>query len=95
MQAMPPITEYRLTDHVRLEMQRRGIIESQITEVLAAPEQVEVVRPGRAVYQSRVAFEGLSKAYLLRVFVDFDRQPPEVVTVYRTSKIEKYWRDVK
>jgi hypothetical protein len=29
---------------------------------------------------------------LLRVFVDVDRDPPEVVTVYRTSKIEKYWR---
>lgn len=24
--------------------------------------------------------------------VDVDRNPPEVVTVYRTSKIEKYWR---
>ena len=30
--------------------------------------------------------------YLLRVFVDTDREPPEVVTVYRTSKITKYWR---
>ena len=28
--------------------------------------------------------------YLLRVFVDVDRTPAEVVTVYRTSKIEKY-----
>ena len=27
-----------------------------------------------------------------RVFVDVDRDPPEVVTVYRTSKLEKYWR---
>jgi hypothetical protein len=26
------------------------------------------------------------------VFVDVHRSPPEVVTVYRTSKIEKYWR---
>jgi hypothetical protein len=31
------------------------------------------------------------KAYLVRVFVDVDRQPAEVVTVYRTSKIYKYW----
>jgi hypothetical protein len=30
--------------------------------------------------------------YLLRVFVDIDRQPPDVVTVYRTSKITKYWK---
>jgi len=24
--------------------------------------------------------------------VEVDRDPPEVVTVYRTSKIDKYWR---
>ena len=32
------------------------------------------------------------REYLVRVFVDLDRDPPEVVTVYRTSKIDKYWR---
>jgi hypothetical protein len=30
--------------------------------------------------------------YLVRVFVDVDRTPAEVVTVYRTSKMAKYWR---
>jgi hypothetical protein len=33
-----------------------------------------------------------SKTYLVRVFVDIDRSPPEVATAYRTSKVEKYWR---
>ncbi len=33
------------------------------------------------------------KLYLVRAFVDIDREPPEVVTVYRTSKISKYWRE--
>jgi len=28
----------------------------------------------------------------LRVFVDVRREPPEVVTAYWTSKVEKYWR---
>jgi hypothetical protein len=28
----------------------------------------------------------------VRVFVDVDRAPPEVVTAYRTSKLAKYWR---
>jgi len=32
------------------------------------------------------------KTYLLRVFVDVDREPPAVVTIYLTSKIKKYWR---
>jgi hypothetical protein len=32
------------------------------------------------------------KRYLVRAFVDVDRSPAEVVTVYRTSRIAKYWR---
>lgn len=59
--------------------------------VFAAPEQRIQMRPGREVLQSRIALQG--KTYLVRVFVDVDRKPPEVMTVYRTSKIEKYWRD--
>jgi hypothetical protein len=31
------------------------------------------------------------KTYIVRVFVDIDRSPPEIVTVYRTSKVGKYW----
>jgi hypothetical protein len=42
------------------------------------------------VLQSRIAFAG--KTYLLRVFVDIDRDPAEIVTVYRTSRIAKYWK---
>jgi hypothetical protein len=30
---------------------------------------------------------------LVRVFVDVDRKPAEVVTAYRTSRIAKYWRE--
>jgi hypothetical protein len=29
------------------------------------------------------------------VFVDIDRQPAQVVTAYRTSKIDKYWESAK
>ena len=59
-------------------------------QVLAAPEQRHAVRPGRDLLQSRIEFAG--KTYLVRVFVDVDRDPAEVVTVYRTSRIAKYWR---
>ncbi len=48
-----------------------------------------VVRPGREVVHSRIEFAG--RRYLVRVFVEVDRSPVEVVTVYRTSKIDKYW----
>ena len=86
------ITTYRLTDHARLEMTRRQIRDAEVESMLAAPEQTECVREGRAVYQSRIELDEPSKTYLLRVVVDIDRQPPEVVTAYRSSKVQKYWR---
>jgi hypothetical protein len=35
---------------------------------------------------------GTGKEYLFRVVIDTQYSPPEVVTVYKTSKITKYWR---
>lgn len=87
-----PISKYRLTDHAHEEMALRQISEEEVATVLAAPEQIEPVREGREVYQSRIQLGGPPKIYLLRIFVDVDREPPEVVTVYRTRKIAKYWR---
>lgn len=81
-----------MTDHAQLEMARRQSSAAEAARVLAAPEQTACVREGRAVYQSRIEWGEPSKTYLLRVVVDIDRQPPEVVTVYRSSKVQKYWR---
>jgi hypothetical protein len=72
-------------------MERRGLSGDDIARVLSEPGQSELVRPGRCVYQRQV-FVGDAKVYLVRVFVDVDRDPPEVVTAYRTSRLEKYWR---
>ena len=92
MPNIEPIREFVFTDHALSEMTRRQITEKDVKKVLAKPEQTEMVREGRAVYQSRLEMDNPPKTYLLRVFVDIDPKPPYVVTVYRTSKIEKYWR---
>jgi len=86
------ITVYRLTDHAKAEMARRQISEEIITLILKLPEQILPVRKGRKTFQSKVDMGDPPKTYLVRVFIDTDRSPPEVVTVYRTSKIDKYWR---
>jgi hypothetical protein len=82
--------DFIITAHARFEMQRRGIGEDQVRKVVTSPGQRMTVRPGRVVMQSRAAMDG--KSYLLRVFVDIGPDKAEVVTVYRTSRIEKYWR---
>lgn len=81
-----------LTPHAHREMQRRGLETSVVEAVLAGPEQRRTARPGRAIYQSRFSLGEPPRMYLVRVIVDVDRRPPEIVTAYRTSKIVKYGR---
>ena len=85
-----PILDFVLTPHASFELRRRGLDDAVVRQVLAEPEQRIAVRPGREVVQSRLQLAG--NRYLVRVFVDVDRSPPEVVTAYHTSKIHKYWR---
>ena len=73
-----------MTEHAAWQAAERQINAAQVRAVLSDPERVMAVRPGRVVAQR------LIEGYLVRAFVDVDRQPAEVVTLYRTSKIDKY-----
>jgi len=86
-----PIHKFTVTPHAAEQMKRRGIDEATLESVLVSPERRQPVRPGRDVLESVVEFGG--RFYLVRVIVDVDRMPVEVVTVYRTSKIGKYRRE--
>ncbi len=75
-------------DHARFEMQRRGISRPQVLAVLRQPGQVVPSRKGRSIYQSKTGRGRL----LLRVVVKEVSAAYHVITVYKTSKIAKYWR---
>lgn len=85
-----PIEQYVVTSHAVFEMQRRKIAKAVVRRMLAAPEQRHPVLPSRRMPQSRAALTG--KTYMVRVFVDIDRNPAEVVSVYPTRQIARYWR---
>ncbi|MGH8690322.1 MAG: DUF4258 domain-containing protein [Burkholderiales bacterium] len=81
------------TDHAIAEARRRGISEATALEVATTPEQRLAVRPEREVRQSRVTDPASGRLHLIRVVVDSGKDGDTVVTVYRTSKVRKYWRD--
>ena len=83
----PKMTIFSWTNHAIMEASLRGITPDDVRQVLDAPGQRLPVRTGREVWQSL-----MPEGSLLRVIIDVDRSPPEIVTVYRTSKISKYWR---
>ena len=70
-------------------MQRRQVLHEWVESVMNSPEQIIAGFGGRKVYQGRVSANG--KTYLLRLIVEDWRTPPVIVTLYRTSKFEKYW----
>jgi hypothetical protein len=84
------MVEYVITEHALFHMRRRGISESDLRSVIEKPERTEEIRPGRMVLQSKMAFGKPQRSYLVRVIIDVDKSIPEVVTAYRTNKIEKY-----
>ena len=84
------ITGYVLTEHAELEMSRRQIDPEWVAAIMATPEQIVEGLNGRKVFQSRIESGG--KTHLVRLVVEEWHSTPVVVTIYRTSRIEKYWR---
>jgi Domain of unknown function (DUF4258) len=83
--------DYTFSRHAQAEMERRKISVDLVESVLDNPQQVISEKEGRKAYQSKIDVGG--RAFLLRVIVVDDVEPAVVITVYKTSKIDKYWRE--
>jgi hypothetical protein len=69
-------------------MNLRGIPLEIVHETLLSPDSV-TTQDEKNIYQKTVIFAN-DKDYFVRVFVNVEKTPPLIVTVYRTSKINKY-----
>jgi hypothetical protein len=81
---------YELSDHVREEIMRRRIPLAVVDSVLQNPQQKLTEHGDVLCYQSKIEIN--QKQYLVPVMVNETLTPAKVVTVYRTSKIRKYWK---
>jgi len=79
--------------HAQEQMIRRGIDSHTVLVVLSAPDQMIVDNdaPDIVIYQSVVKEDGL--LFLLRVFVNRNKKPNVIVTLYKTTKISKYYEN--
>lgn len=81
-----------ISDHARFEMQRRQVPEDVLRRVALAPQQVVSSEKGRVIHQSRIEDPLSGRPMLLRVVVEERQDELFVVTAYKTSKVEKYWK---
>jgi len=84
--------EYRISRHAKQEIERRNIPVDIVDGILVSPDQIVEEYDNKKAYQSIIQMED-GKSYLVRVIVNNTIEPAVVVTVYRTSKISKYWRE--
>jgi len=83
--------KFILSRHAIEEMRRRQIPRQLLESVLNNPEQRIPQPGGKEIFQSRLK-SARGKMYVLRAVLAVDKDPAVVVTVYRTTKIAKYWR---
>jgi len=79
-----------VTDHARDQAARRGLSEITMLGFVCGPERVVEVRPGREIRQSRIV-DARDTTFLVRVVVDRTEADIRIVTVYKTSRVAKYW----
>ena len=82
--------KYRLSSHAQEEIERRQIPLALVESILESPDQIVPERNAVSAYQSKRGIGG--KIFLVRVMVDDSVDPAVVVTAYRTTKIDRYWR---
>ncbi len=72
------------------QMRERNISKETVENILAKPDQI-------AAHENLTVFQHLEKTdktlFIIRVFVNMRKSPNVVVTVYRTSKISKYYEN--
>ncbi len=76
-----------ISNHAKLQMKERNISEKLIYQAISNPEQIITTDEGRTVFHLRIK----SKRYLLRVIAEQTDSDWLIITVYRTTKIKKYW----
>jgi hypothetical protein len=82
--------EFIISKHAKEQIEAREIPISCLLAVSKKPDQTYKSLLMEQFVNQRLHFG--EKTYLLRVFIDFQKNPPVIISVYRTSNIKKYWR---
>lgn len=68
-------------------MKSRNISSAEVMDVMQHPDEV-LKETCKRVFQKKISKN--NSLYLYRVFVNTCKDPELIITVYKTSKIEKY-----
>jgi len=81
------------SEHALFEIEFRKIKKEDIERLIEHPMQKIPAKKNRIIIQSRYQDYKENKEMLLRVIGEESENEFHVVTVYKSSKIEKYWKE--
>jgi hypothetical protein len=80
----------RWLDHAKKKAASREIPEAEVEKTVSVPEAVTAGRPPRRILMRRYFDPVLQTEMLLRVVVEETAEEWIIVTLYKTSKFQKY-----
>ena len=83
--------DFVFSNHAEEQLFRRRLNRTIIMQIISYPEQIVVDKDNHdiSIYQS--IFEENGQRFLFRVFINMAKDPRVIVTLYRTTKIQKYY----
>ena len=75
--------------HALEQIDLRGLSKTIVEEVLSKPDEI-IIQDEITIYQSVVSFLPDGNIQI-RVFINNQKEPNVIITVYKTSKIKKYY----
>ncbi len=80
--------DYGLSVHARDRLKQRRISQEVLEKVLMSPDEILEEDKCKSIYQRKLKNGG--KIYLYRIYINLCKEPPMVITAYKTTKLEKY-----
>jgi hypothetical protein len=77
--------------HAKEQMLRRGIRHDVVLQTFFQPDQTIIDKEDMSIIIYQSLIKENEQVFLLRVFVNKDKQPNMIVTLYKTTKILKYY----
>jgi len=79
---------FEFSKHALDQMIRRSIMRKQVEMIIEYPDSISIQDSNTKVYSKLISEN--SKSYIYRVFINVLKKPPLIITVYKTSKVDKY-----
>ena len=80
-----------ITEHAKFEAKRRNIDLELILSTARNPQQEIPSKKKRIIYQSKYYDKISQREMLLRVIAKQTPNALNIISVYRTTKLQKYW----